>query len=100
MTKRIVSLLLVAVLAFGLLAGCNKGGALDAEDAKKVVLADMGLKERQVESIDVHVTPIGETMGYAVYVTAEGHHWVYLVDGLTGEIVQKTESDTGHSHSH
>ena len=100
MTKRIVSLLMIAVLVIGLLAACGKGGALDAEDAKKVVLTDMDLKERQVDSIDVHVTPIGEAMGYAVYVSVDGHHGVYLVDGLTGDILQKTETDSGHSHSH
>ena len=100
MTKRIISLLLVAVLTLGLLAACGNDGPLDAEDAKKVVLTDMGLKERQVDSIDVHMAPMGESVGYAVYVTVDGHHWVYLVDGLSGEILSKTESDTGHSHSH
>jgi predicted small lipoprotein YifL len=98
MTKRIVSLLMIAVLVIGLLAACDKDGPLDAEDAKKVVLADMGLKERQVDSLDVHMSPMGESMAYAVYVTVDDHHWVYMVDGLSGEILQKTETDSGHSH--
>ncbi len=100
MTKRIVSLLMIAVLVIGLLAACGKNGPLDAEDAKKVVLTEMGVKERQVDSIDVHIAPVGEGMGYAVYVSMDGHHWEYLVDGLTGEILHKAEKDSGHSHSH
>ena len=98
MTKRIVSLLMIAVLALGLLAACGKGGPLDAEDAKKVVLADLGVKERQVDSIDVHMTPVGDSVGYAVYVSMGEEHLEYIVDGMTGEILHKAENDHGHSH--
>jgi predicted small lipoprotein YifL len=100
MAKKIISLLAVAMLLLGLLAACGNDGPLDEADAKEVVLADLGVKERQVDSIDVHISPVGTGMGYAVYVSMDDHHWVYLVDGLTGDIYSKTEADTGHSHSH
>jgi predicted small lipoprotein YifL len=98
MTKRIISLLMIAVLMVGMLAACGKDGPLTAEDAKKVVLNDLGVKERNVDSIDVHMTPIGDSMGYIVYVSMGEEHLQYVVDGITGEILHKEETDEGHHH--
>lgn len=98
MTKRIISLLMIAVLMVGMLAACGKDGPLTAEDAKKVVLNDLGVKERNVDSIDVHITPIGDSMGYIVYVSVGAEHLQYVVDGITGEILHKEETDEGHHH--
>ena len=98
MTKRIISLLMIAVLMVGMLAACGKDGPLTAEDAKKVVLNDLGVKERNVDSIDVHMTPIGDSMGYIVYVSRGEEHLPSVVDGITGEILHKEETDEGHHH--
>ena len=98
MTKLIISLLMIAVLMVGMLAACGKDGPLTAEDAKKVVLNDLGVKERNVDSIDVHMTPIGDSMGYIVYVSMGEEHLQYVVDGITGEILHKEETDEGHHH--
>ena len=98
MNKRIISLLMIAVLMGGMLAACGKDGPLTAEDAKKVVLNDLGVKERNVDSIDVHMTPIGDSMGYIVYVSMGEEHLQYVVDGITGEILHKEEPDEGHHH--
>jgi predicted small lipoprotein YifL len=98
MTKRIISLLMIAVLMVGMLAACGKDGPLTVEDAKKVVLNDLGVKERNVDSIDVHMTPIGDSMGYIVYVSMGEEHLQYVVDGITGEILHKEETDEGHHH--
>ena len=99
MTKRVISLLLVAILAFGLLAACgNEDGPLSAEDAKKVVLQDLNTKESKVSSIETHVTTVDNTPCYAVYVSVEGKHWQYVVNGLSGQILQKTQTDHAHSH--
>ena len=98
MNKRIISLLMIAVLMVGMLAACGKDGPLTAEDAKKVVLNDLGVKERNVDSIDVHMTPIGDSMGYIVYVSMGEEHLQYVVDGITGEILHKEETDEGHHH--
>ena len=98
MTKRIISLLMIAVLMVGMLAACGKDGPLTAEDAKKVVLNELGVKERNVDSIDLHMTPIGDSMGYIVYVSMGEEHLQYVVDGITGEILHKEETDEGHHH--
>ena len=98
MTKRIISLVMIAVLVLGLLAACGKDGPLTAEDAKKIVLNDLGLKERQVDSIDVHMSPAGDSVAYVVYVSKGEAHWQYAIDGISGEILSKAETEHGHSH--
>ena len=98
MIKRMISLLMIAVLVLGLLAACGKDGPLTVEDAKAVALQDLGLKERQVDSIDVHMTAIGDSVGYAVYISQGEENWEYIIDGISGEIVSKAETDQGHHH--
>ncbi len=99
MTKRIVSLLLIAVMVIGLLAACGKDGPLTADDAKAVALEDMGIKEKHADSVDTHLgTDANGVPCYFVYITIDGEHWEYVVDGISGEILSKEETDSGHSH--
>lgn len=98
MKTRIISLLLIAVMMVSLLAGCGNDGPLTTDDAKQVVLEDMGVKEKNVDSIDVHITTVGGVACYAVYVSIGEEHMEYLIDGNTGEILAKEEADHGHSH--
>lgn len=96
--KRLISLAIIAVMLLGMLAACGKSGPLTTDDAKKVVLSDLGVKESKVDSIDVHITTVDGAACYAVYVTMNGEHLEYLVDGLTGEILSVEETDEGHHH--
>ena len=96
MTKRVISLLLVAVLALSLFAGCSSNKALTPEQAQKLVLKDLGVKE--ADSVDYHVTTVDGKVCYAIFVSVEDHHWQYTVVGATGEIVDKVENAQGHSH--
>lgn len=96
--KRLISLLVITVMLLGMLAACGKSGPLTTDDAKKVVLADLGVKESKVDSIDIHITTVDGAACYAVYVTMDGEHLEYLVDGLTGEILSVEETDEGHHH--
>ena len=97
--KRLISLLVITVMLLGVLAACGKSGPLTVDDAKKVVLSDLGVKESKVDSIDVHLTASADGAAcYAVYVTMNGEHLAYLVDGLTGEILSVEETDEGHHH--
>ena len=65
MTKRVISLLLVAVLALGILAGCSSNKALTPEQAQKLVLKDLGVKE--ADSVDYHVTTVDGKVCYAIW---------------------------------
>ena len=88
---------LVAVIAI-FAGGGNDGGPLDVNDAKKIVLNDLGVKESKVESPHIHTTEVDGIPCYLVYITYNGHNWEYVINGLTGEILEKEESDGGHSH--
>ncbi len=96
MTKRIISFLLAAVLALSLFAGCSSNKALTPEQAQKLVLKDLGVKE--ADSLDYHVTTVDGKVCYAIFVSAEDHHWQYTVVGATGEILDKVENEQGHNH--
>ena len=100
MTKRIITLLLVAGMLLGLLTACGDDGTFTVEEAKKLVCEDLGIKESQADSLDTHLTTIDGAACYLIYISADGKHWQYTVNSITGEIMDKTENSTGHSHSH
>lgn len=101
--KKIIIIVAVAIVALIALVaifagGSNGGGPLDTEGAKKIVLNDLNAKESKVDSLHIHTTEADGIPCYLVYVTYNGHNWEYVINGLTGEILEKEESDGGHSH--
>ena len=98
MLKRVVSVLMIAVLALGLLAACGNDGPLSVEEAKSIALKDMGVKESKVDSVDVHVATIDGVACYIVYIAMDGEYMEYTINGLNGEILDKEETEEGHSH--
>ena len=101
--KKIIIIVAVAIVALiALIAifagGGNTNGPLDTNDAKKVVLNDLGVKESKVSSLHIHTTEVDGIPCYLVYVTYNGDNWEYVVNGLTGEIIEKEKTDSGHSH--
>jgi predicted small lipoprotein YifL len=98
MKKRLISLLLITVLALSLLTACGNDGPLAPEDAMEIVMEDMGIDQSDVDSIDTHVTTVNGVACYVVYITVDGEHMQYLIDGVSGEILTKEETDTGHHH--
>ena len=99
MMKRIISVFLVAMLLVGLLSACGeKGGALTVKQAKALVLKDLNLKQSAADSVDLHMYQDGSIAYYVVYVSANGKHWEYTVNCVSGEIMSKEETASGHSH--
>ena len=98
MLKRVISVLMIAVLALGLLAACGNDGPLSVEEAKSIALKDMGVKESKVSSVDVHVATIDGVACYIVYIAMDGEYMEYTINGLNGEILDKEETEEGHSH--
>ena len=98
MLKRVVSVLMIAVLALGLLAACGNDGPLSVEEAKSIALKDMGVKENKTDSVDVHVATIDGVACYIVYISMDGEYMEYTINGLNGEILAKEETEEGHSH--
>ena len=98
MAKRVISVLLAAILLLSLLTACGKDGALTVDDAKALVCKDLNIKQSDADSVDVHLTTVNSVACYLVYVSVNGQHWQYTVHGLNGEILEKEETDQGHSH--
>ena len=94
----IVVVALIALIAIFAGSGSNDGGPLDTDDAKKVVLNDLGVKESKVDSLHIHTSEENGIPCYLIYVTYNGENLEYLINGLTGEILEKEKTDSGHSH--
>ena len=100
MAKRMICLVLLAVMAIGLLAACGKDGPLTTDEAIRIALDDLGVREKNADSTDIHPTTADGEACYAVYISVDGRHWEYIIHGYSGQILHKAETDQGHSHSH
>ena len=98
MMKRIVSLLLIAMLLVGLLTACGNDGPLTPDEATEIVLEDMDVDLEDVTSVDIHPTALNGSDCYIVYITVNGEHMQYVIDCFSGEILLKEETETGHHH--
>lgn len=97
MTKRMIAMVAMTCMLVALLAACGNNGMISTAKAEKIVLKDLGVSASKAD-VDVHTGQYDGKPCYAVYVTVDGHHWQYLVDVQTGEILSAKETDQGHSH--
>ena len=81
-----LSLLLTIALLVSLFAGCGKK-FLESEDAQKVALKDLGIKEADAQSIHVHVGQMAEGPAYSIHIEYEGVTHEYVILAATGEIL-------------
>lgn len=84
MKKRIISLILAAVLVLTLTA-C--GGAVSAQKAQQIAAKDAGIKVSEAEDIHTHVeTAEDGTAYYNIHFTADGQPYNYMISA-SGEIL-------------
>ena len=96
MNRRIVAVLMLALLVLGLFAGCQEESeVISQEDAVAVVLEELGKTEDEVTA-HVHVTTHEGMPCWGVYVTVDGQTYLYAVHCETAEILSVQKSD--HSH--
>lgn len=95
MLKRVLTILLTAVLLLGLLAGCNDSDTITAEKAQQIVLDDLGVSADKAE-MHLHVGEFEGKPCYSIYVTVGGVTKEYLIDSNTGEILSINNSNHGH----
>ena len=97
MNKRIIAILMLAVLLLGALAGCGKEEPLTDEDVKQIVIDHMGVHERDVSDIHSHIAETDDgQVCFNVFITVNGKSYTYQIHAVTGEILSLTEG--GHSH--
>ena len=95
--------LVAAVVLLGIVIAVAAGsgeqdGPLTPNEAKKIVLQDLGISESKADSVHAHTTTENGKACYLIYVTVDGENWEYIVDGFSGEILKKAENDHGHTH--
>lgn len=84
--KRWIAIVLLLVFALGLFAGCGKK-FLTAEDAQKVALKDLGIKEKDADGIHVHVGESAEGPAYSIHIEYQGQTHEYVILAISGEIL-------------
>lgn len=94
--KKFIAMCLALTLLLGLLAGCGSK-VLTQDQALKVVAKDLGVSVNDFTSADIHVVT-GDVPAYSIYVTVDGHNYIYTIAANGGEILSHTESEHAHSH--
>lgn len=85
MKKRIVCLVLAALMAVTLLCACgNKTKVLTQEEAEKIALEHFNLSASEVDNIHTHISG-GEIVGFSIHITVDDTEYSILVDAATGE---------------
>ena len=84
--KKVLIFVLLLALVMSLFAGCGKK-FLESEDAQKVDLKDLGIKEADAQSIHVHVGQMAEGPAYSIHIEYEGVTHEYVILAATGEIL-------------
>lgn len=89
MTKKILALVLAAVLCLGLLAACGNDSVIGEDKAIKIALKDAGLKQNQV-SVHTHGGSYEGTPCYEIHIDSGSEEYAYYIDAVTGEILGKS----------
>ena len=58
MAKRLICLCVLTAMVVCMLCACGKNGPVTVEEAKKIVLKDLGTKESKLSAMDIHVTTV------------------------------------------
>ena len=84
--KKIIAIVLLLTLCISLLAGCGNKAFIDANDAQKIALNDLGIKAKDADSIHIHVGQEAEGPAFSVHVDYEGLTYEYIILAANGEI--------------
>lgn len=87
MKKRILALVLIAVMAVSLFAACGKSNAITQEKAQQVALEHAGLSADQVEDVHVHVTDHNGIPCYSVHITTAENDFSIVINAANGEVI-------------
>ena len=85
--KKLLVFILMLALVVSFFAGCGNKGFLEAADAQKIALEDLGIKEKDADNIHVHVGDAEEGPAYSIHIDYNGLTYEYVILAATGEIV-------------
>ena len=94
MNKRMIALILLAVLVLTLFAACESTKKpkemLTPEEAQEIAMKDAGLSKHKVSDVHTHAMMQDNMPCYNIHITAGGVEYEYLIVAKTGEILSKT----------
>ena len=91
MNKRVLAILLIAVLAMGLLAGCKKY-PVSKDEAIDLALTHCKVTRDQVTTkIKVETSSVGSAPCYAITFACKNINYYYKINAETGFIIYASE---------
>ena len=93
--KRLFAVLLLVSMLCVALCACQPSENITEEEAKEVVMLDLGILVNNVTETHIHEGTYNDQPCYNVYVTVGGVSMTYVVS-MTGQILHKGAG--GHSH--
>ena len=92
MAKRIISVILLAVLALCLFAACSEESSVVTEDkAIQIALEDAGCEAKNVTGLHVHTITQDKVPAYQIHFSHNGNDFTYVINGLNGQILSKSD---------
>lgn len=89
MKKRIIAVLMLAVLALSMLAGCaeEEVQTITKQEAMQIALEDAGFEVTAVSGIHAHEGEQNGAPVYEIHFSVGETEYTYLIHGQTGEIL-------------
>lgn len=89
MTKKLIALLLAAMLCLSLLAACgDDNDILTQDEAIKVAMKDAGLSQKNVSDVHAHPGQYDGTPSYEIHIEAkDGKAYTYHISAIDGAIL-------------
>ncbi len=86
--KKLLAVLIAALLMLTLFTGCGEGKAISAEKAQQIAMEDAGLAAKDVDDVHAHVTTYENVPCYNIHITVDGTEYNYNITS-NGEILSR-----------
>ncbi len=87
MKKKIFAVMTVCMLLLGMLTACGSNDPITAEEAQKIALETVGLKENQVTDMHTHIVEEKGIPCFQIHFTNNGKDMTVLINAATGEVI-------------
>lgn len=90
--KKTISILLIAVMLLGILAGCGNKNTISQDKAISIALKETGVAKKDATDLHVHVSMYQELPCYSVHIVTKTEEFEVIVDAATGEVLNTNNS--------
>ena len=86
--KKLLAVLVAAVMLLTVLTACGGDKAISAEKAQEIAMEDAGLTAKDVDDVHAHVTTYENTPCYNIHITVGSTEYNYNISS-NGEILSR-----------